>query len=136
MKFAIRIKAITKGGTTTVEQDRLIVKDADEVVFLLTADTDYKMNFQPDFKDPKTYVGSDPEQTTRKTMEGAIRKGYDELYRAHEADYTSLFNRVKLQLNPEVTARNLPTNLRLANYRKGQADYRLEELYYQYAVIC
>ena len=130
--FAIRIKAITKGGTTTVEQDRLIVKDADEVVFLLTADTDYKMNFQPDFKDPKTYVGSDPEQTTRKTMEGAIRKGYDELYRAHEADYTSLFNRVKLQLNPEVTARNLPTNLRLANYRKGQADYRLEELYYQY----
>ena len=132
MKFAIRIKAITKGGTTTVEQDRLIVKDADEVVFLLTADTDYKMNFQPDFKDPKTYVGSDPEQTTRKTMEGAIRKGYDELYRAHEADYTSLFNRVKLQLNPEVTARNLPTNLRLANYRKRQADYRLEELYYQY----
>ena len=132
MKFAIRIKAITKGGTTTVEHDRLIVKDADEVVFLLTADTDYKMNFQPDFKDPKTYVGSDPEQTTRKTMEGAIRKGYDELYRAHEADYTSLFNRVKLQLNPEVTARNLPTNLRLANYRKGQADYRLEELYYQY----
>ena len=132
MKFAIRIKAITKGGTTTVEQDRLIVKDADEVVFLLTADTDYKMNFQPDFKDPKTYVGSDPEQKTRKTMEGAIRKGYDELYRAHEADYTSLFNRVKLQLNPEVTARNLPTNLRLANYRKGQADYRLEELYYQY----
>lgn len=132
MKFAIRIKAITKGGTTTVEQDRLIVKDADEVVFLLTADTDYKMNFQPDFKDPKTYVGSDPEQTTRKTMEGAIRKGYDELYRAHEADYTSLFNRVKLQLNPEVTARNLPTNLRLANYRKGQVDYRLEELYYQY----
>ena len=132
MKFAIRIKAITKGGTTTVEQDRLIVKDADEVVFLLTADTDYKMNFQPDFKDPKTYVGSDPEQTTQKTMEGAIRKGYDELYRAHEADYTSLFNRVKLQLNPEVTARNLPTNLRLANYRKGQADYRLEELYYQY----
>lgn len=132
MKFAIRIKAITKGGTTTVEQDRLIVKDADEVVFLLAADTDYKMNFQPDFKDPKTYVGSDPEQMTRKTMEGAVRKGYDELYRAHEADYTSLFNRVKLQLNPEVTARNLPTNLRLVNYRKGQADYRLEELYYQY----
>lgn len=132
MKFAIRIKVITKGGTTTVEQDRLIVKDADEVVFLLTADTDYKMNFQPDFKDPKTYVGSDPEQMTRKTMEEAVQKGYDELYRAHEADYTSLFNRVKLQLNPEVTARNLPTNLRLANYRKGQADYRLEELYYQY----
>lgn len=132
MKFAIRIKAITKGGTVTAQEDRLIVKDADEVVFLLAADTDYKMNFNPDFKEPKTYVGEDPEQTTRKTMDVALCKGYDELYRAHEADYTSLFNRVKLHLNPETTTRNIPTPLRLANYRKGQPDYRLEELYYQY----
>lgn len=132
MKFTIRIKAITKGGTVTAQEDRLIVKDADEVVFLLTADTDYKMNFNPDFKDPKTYVGEDPEQTTGKMMNVALCKGYDELYRAHEADYTSLFNRVKLHLNPETTPRNIPTPLRLANYRKGQPDYRLEELYYQY----
>lgn len=59
MKFAFRIKAIHKGGTLKAENDRIIVKDADEVVFLLTADTDYKMNFAPDFKDPKAYVGND-----------------------------------------------------------------------------
>ena len=58
MKFAFRIKAIHKGGTLEAENDRLIVKGADEVVFLLTADTDYKMNFNPDFKDPKTYVAT------------------------------------------------------------------------------
>ena len=132
MKFSIRIKAIAKGGTVMAQNGRLIVKDADEVVFLLTADTDYKMNFNPDFKDPKTYVGADPEQTTRTMMEGAIQKGYDGLYRNHEADYTSLFNRVKLHLNPDLTARNLPTYQRLANYRNGTPDYRLEELYYQY----
>lgn len=132
MKFAIRIKAVAKGGTVTAQDDRLIVKDADEVVFLLVADTDYKMNFNPDFKDPEAYVGEDPEQTTRKMMEAAASKGYDKLYLTHEADYTSLFNRVKLCLNPEPTARNLPTPVRLANYRKGQPDYRLEELYYQY----
>ena len=34
MKFAFRIKAIHKGGTLKAEDDRLIVKDADEVVFL------------------------------------------------------------------------------------------------------
>ena len=37
-----------------------LVKEADEVVFYVTADTDYKMNFAPDFTDPKTYVGVNP----------------------------------------------------------------------------
>lgn len=46
------------------ENNRIIVKGADEVVFLLTADTDYKMNFDPDFANPKTYVGNDPSQTS------------------------------------------------------------------------
>ena len=132
MKFAFRIKAIHKGGTLEAENDRLIVKGADEVVFLLTADTDYKMNFNPDFKDPKTYVGNDPEQTTRIMMDQAVQKGYDELYRNHEADHTALFNRVRLQLNPDISSTNLPTYQRLANYKKGTPDYQLEQLYYQF----
>lgn len=132
MKFAFRIKAIHKGGTLKAEDDRLIVKDADEVVFLLTADTDYKMNFNPDFKDSKAYVGNDPEQTTQAMMKQALQKGYDELYRNHENDYTSLFNRVRLQLNPEENSPNLPTYQRLANYKKGMPDYQLEQLYYQF----
>lgn len=132
MKFAFRIKAIHKGGTLKAEDDRLIVKDVDEVVFLLTADTDHKMNFNPDFKDSKAYVGNDPEQTTQAMMKQALQKGYDELYRNHENDYTSLFNRVRLQLNPEENSPNLPTYQRLANYKKGMPDYQLEQLYYQF----
>lgn len=133
MKFAFRIRAINQGGTVTTTNDgRIIIKDADEVIFLLTADTDYKMNFSPDFKNPKTYVGSHPEYTTQKTMDEAVQKGYDELYRNHETDYTTLFNRVKLGLNPEIGRTDLPTNQRLASYREGKPDYYLEELYYQY----
>ena len=41
MQYAIRIKAINKGGTVSNEGGRLTVKGADEVVILLTADTDY-----------------------------------------------------------------------------------------------
>ena len=132
MKFAFRIKAIAKGGTVTAQNDRLIVKGADRVVFLLTADTDYKMNFNPDFKNPKTYVGDDPELTTQSMMNQALLKGYETLANNHKADYTALFNRVKLTLNPDVTGSDLPTYQRLANYRKGQPDFRLEELYYQF----
>lgn len=132
MKFAFRIKAIAKGGTVIAQNDRLIVKGADRVVFLLTADTDYKMNFNPDFKNPKTYVGDDPELPTQSMMNQALLKGYETLANNHKADYTALFNRVKLTLNPDVTGSDLPTYQRLANYRKGQPDFRLEELYYQF----
>ena len=132
MKFAFRIKAIAKGGTVIAQNARLIVKGADRVVFLLTADTDYKMNFNPDFKNPKTYVGDDPELTTQSMMNQALLKGYETLANNHKADYTALFNRVTLTLNPDVTGSDLPTYQRLANYRKGQPDFRLEELYYQF----
>lgn len=132
MKFAFRIKAIAEGGTVTAQNDRLIVKNADRVVFLLTADTDYKMNFNPDFTDPETYIGNDPEQTTLLQMNQAVQQGYDVLCSNHKADYTALFNRVKLTLNPDSTSANLPTYQRLDNYRKGKSDYHLEELYYQF----
>ena len=56
MKFALRIQAINKGGSLNTTDGKFIVRNADEVIFLLTADTDYKLNFNPDFKDPKTYV--------------------------------------------------------------------------------
>lgn len=132
MKFAIRIQAIPQGGTVTVSNGKLIIKDADEVVFLQTADTDYKMNFNPDFNDPETYVGADPEQTTLAMMNNASPKGYDRLLRNHKADYTALFNRVKLSLNPDAPFTDIPTEQRLKNYRKGQPDFYLEQLYYQF----
>ena len=132
MKFAVRMTAINKGGTVSSKDGKLTIQGADEVVFLLTADTDYKMNFSPDYKDPKTYVGKDPVASTNVKMANAVKKGYDELYRNHEADYTALFNRVKLNLNPDFVPQNIPTYQRLANYRKGQPDYYLEELYYQF----
>lgn len=113
------------------------MKEADEVVFYVTADTDYKMNFAPDFTDPKTYVGVNPLETTQQWMKDAVSKGYSNLLDEHYKDYASLFNRVKLELNPTVKTSNLPTAQRLKNYRNGQPDYYLEKLYYQFLdAIC
>lgn len=132
MKYVVRIHAEAKGGTLTNTDGKITVKGADEVVFYITADTDYKVNFNPDFKDPKTYVGVQPAETTRQWMENAVGKGYEALFREHYEDYAALFNRVKLRLNPASSVASLPTNQRLKNYRKGQPDYHLEELYYQF----
>ena len=132
MKYAVRIQATVKGGTLNNTDGRITVKEADEVVFYVTADTDYKMNFAPDFTDPKTYVGVNPLETTQQWMKDAVAKGYANLLDEHYKDYASLFNRVKLELNPTVKTSNLPTAQRLKNYRKGQPDYYLEKLYYQF----
>lgn len=132
MKYVVRIQAETKGGTLSNADGKLTVKDADEVVFYITADTDYKINFDPDFKDPKTYIGVNPEETTKQWMNNAVAQGYTALFNQHYNDYATLFNRVRLNLNPAVKGVNLPTSQRLKNYRKGQPDYYLEELYYQF----
>ena len=132
MKYVVRIQAETKGGTLSNKGCRLTVKGADEVVFYVTADTDYKMNFNPDFKDPKTYVGVDPAETTCQWINNAVMQGYTALFQHHYSDYAALFNRVRLNLNPTVKTSDIPTPQRLKNYRNGQPDYYLEELYYQF----
>ena len=132
MKYVVCIQAETKGGTLSNTGCRLTVKGADEVVFYVTADTDYKMNFNPDFKDPKTYVGVDPAETTCQWINNAVMQGYTALFQQHYSDYAALFNRVRLNLNPTVKTSDIPAPQRLKNYRNGQPDYYLEELYYQF----
>lgn len=132
MEYVVRIRAVADGGTVSNTNGKLTVQGAGEVVFFVTADTDYKMNFDPDFNDPKTYVGVNPAETTRRWMDAAVQKGYDALFKTHYADYAALFGRVKLDLNPGKAVSCLPTPVRLQNYRRGKADHHLEELYYQF----
>ena len=135
MEYVVRIRALTIGGKARADKTgRIHVEKADEVVFLITADTDYRMNFEPDFDNPKTYVGTDPERTTREWMEAAAAQGYAALLKRHVADYASLFSRCRLLLNPghASAAAHLPTPQRLERYRTGAPDYGLEMLYFQF----
>ncbi|MDO4930726.1 MAG: glycoside hydrolase N-terminal domain-containing protein [Bacteroidales bacterium] len=131
MAYVVRIKAIPTGGIVQNKDGVLAVNGADEVVFLLTADTDYQPNYAPDFTDPKAYVGVDPDKTTADWMKKAAKKGYARLLRNHYEDYAALYGRVKLDLGTPATS-DIPTNARLANYRQGAKDPSLEALYYQF----
>jgi alpha-L-fucosidase 2 len=136
-QFAVRVKALNEGGSVRLTDDRIRVTGADRVTFLLTADTDYRLNFHPDFTDNRAYVGPDPVSTTQAMMQHAASLGFNELYARHRTDYSALFQRVQLSLNPqtaesEASLRALPTYERLARYRQGETDYSLEQLYYQY----
>ena len=150
MAYTVRITALPSGGTLQNDGQRLLIKGADEVVFLVTADTDYRMNFDPDFTDPTTYVGVNPSETTAQWMAEAQKQGYEGLLKAHLNDYQALFQRVKFELNPSANASttankeaaasashqtiipDYPTPERLKRYRQGESDFYLEQLYYQY----
>lgn len=132
MAFTIRIKAELKGGTLSNADGRLVVKGADEVVFYIVAATDYRMNFNPDFHDPRTYVGVNPDITTRSLIDNGSKDGYDSAFAIHYKDYAALFSRVQLNIDPDDEWVDIPTNMRLENYRKGKADHYLETLYYQF----
>ncbi len=130
MKYAVRLRVLPKGGEMSVDGHKVCVKGADEVVILLTADTDYAPNYNPDFNDPKAYVGVNPELTTTQWLKKACKKSFNKLFNEHYKDYATLYNRVKFNLNGPSSAK--PTNERLADYRKGEKDSGLETLYYQY----
>ena len=139
MEYTIRVKAVAKGGKQFVRDGKIYIANANEVCFYVTADTDYKINFDPDFSDPKAYVGVNPDETTKAWMDNAVAKGYDELFKEHYADYAALFNRVQLDINPNAPmtlefpgVNNLPTPERLKSYRTGKPDFGLERLYYQF----
>ena len=133
MRFNVRIKMIARGGKIQRAGGRLSVKGADEVMFLLTADTDYKMNFDPDFNDPLAYVGVDPDKTTEAWLEAAAKMDYKRLLDRHLEDYQPIFDHVSLQIGdglwPDL---HKATADRLADYRKGIEDPYLETLYFQY----
>ena len=130
MQYAVRIEVLPKGGTVNVDDGKLHVTGADEVVILLTADTDYAPNYTPDFNDAHAYVGVNPVQTTEGWMKKAAKKGFDRLFREHYKDYASLYGRVRFNLSGPSSSK--PTNERLTDYRQGTKDQGLETLYYQY----
>lgn len=135
MHYVVRAQAIAQGGKTwTDKEGRIHVEQADEVIFLISADTDYNMNFNPDFKNPKTYVGVKPLETTRNWMDKASEKTFDDLLQRHYQDYAGLFQRTVFEVNPSFNTevRKLSTPERIARYRTGAPDYELESLYYQF----
>ena len=84
-RFSTALKAIATGGTTDVKDDRLYVKNADAVVLIFSASTDY-------------YHPENWERFALDQVNKAAGKTYDELRTAHLADYQKIFKRVDISL--------------------------------------
>ncbi len=120
MKYVVRLRAIPKGGEVTCPENILEVRNADEVTLILTASTDYKLDY-PD------YHGDDPHVTSLEQLDRASSIPFRKLLKRHSDDYSSLYGKAGLSLTERITD-SIPTDRRLEN----PDDPRLHELYFQY----
>ena len=123
MRFAGRIAGFHKGGQLMALNNAFYVEKADEVVFYLTAATDY--NFAKLDVDREI----DPLKTCQQILARLGKDSYEKVKQAHVADHSSLFNRVTFNMGESSI---LPTDRRLERVKNGETDLSLITLYFQY----
>ncbi len=126
LAYEAELQVLTEGGSRADGRDGSVaVTGADSVVLILGAGTNYRQHY-PDYR------GADPHSGVQSRVDAASTKGFDKLLSDHEADYASLFNRVRLDLGG--TEPDLPTDQLLKQVGDGSSpgDRTLEELYFQY----
>lgn len=113
------LKCTAEGGQVRAIGDHLVIEQADEVVFYLSAATSFR------------YV--EPEAYCLQTVEAAAKKGYAAIKHSHETDYARLYDRVRFRLGPkDHEAEELDTSTRLERLRKGTGDHELYRLYFNF----
>ncbi|PHN03314.1 glycoside hydrolase family 95 protein [Flavilitoribacter nigricans] len=125
LEYVIRVKALTQGGEVSYQDTTLTVSNADEVVLLLSASTDYQLN------DPE-FSGRDYEALTQQNIDAAAAKSYESLLADHKAEYDQYYDRLQIALNPQDSLQRISTDARLAAYKDTQRDPYLEALMFQY----
>lgn len=133
MAFDSVLSAHAADGSIAAKGDKLEIRGAREVTFVVAAATDYKNDY------PAYRTGETPEQLHERVSavaSSALGKGYDELREAHVADVESLMGRVSLDLGMNGTVSSKTTDDLLAAYKNGRASKeerrQLETMLFQY----
>ena len=125
VRYAARIRALNKGGHISVNGNILRVNNANEVVLLIAAGTDYV-----GFAGRQT---KDPFAATLNDLNLAAKKSFASLRKAHIADYQKYFNRVSLHLDPaDANVAMEPTPKRIQWAHDHGGDPNLAALYFNF----
>lgn len=120
--FQTSLVAKPEKGSLIATDSSLVVTDANSVTFILTAATSFK-----NYKD----ISDDPAAKCEKIMTGVSGKDYTELKSIHLEDFSNLMGRVHLKIGDPVMNEK-PTNLRVADLKKGVADQDLLAKIFQF----
>lgn len=117
VSYAGKIKVVVKGGSINANDKQLDIAKADQIIVYLDIRTDYK---SPDYKN-----------ICDRTIKKVSVKKYDDVKKAHIADYRKLFDRVELSLGKS-EFEDLPTDVRWARAKEDKDDPSLDALFFQY----
>lgn len=130
MRFQYRVHAEHTGGTVSIDDTLIRVKNASEVLLYVVASTSFNgYDSCPDRE------GKDENKLAASLMSKALKKTYPQLLNKHLLDYRKYFNRVAFQVSDGKDYSPLhliPADERLKAYAKGASDPSLETLYFQY----
>jgi len=128
MRFELIIKPQVKDGSVSYEGNKIVIKNASEILLFLSAATSFNgFDKCPDSE------GKDEHKLAETSIKKATGKKYSKLWKEHITDFQYFFNRVSLKLNEKETNKsNLATDERLVQYDKGEKDSGLEALFFQY----
>jgi hypothetical protein len=139
VKFYGLLKVLTD-GVVTPNGKMLQIRDATEAVVLFTCATNYRLEpaafasegskyaVAPEVKNPDAQVAS----LVRNIMDNAAKKGYASLRESHIKDFSSLMNRVEINLPESGDDASAQTVDLLARLRKGLPSTYLEETFFQF----
>ena len=126
MAFDTRVQAFNTGGSVKFENEKLIVENADEVYFILSAASSFN-----GFDKSPVHEGVDPSEKVISFFKSVEGKSYQELRSIHINDYQNLFNRVSLDLGQMTAQSKMPTDKRLMLFSNGK-DPALAALFFQF----
>jgi alpha-L-fucosidase 2 len=116
-RFASVVSVNNTGGEIITANGRLFIRNADEVVVLVSGRT--------------SYWGGHEVKLSSEDIQKASSLSFEQLKKEHIAHYNNLFSRVDLAINQADTLK-IPTNQRLERIKEGLEDHHLTELYFQF----
>jgi alpha-L-fucosidase 2 len=122
MSFQTQVLPLAVGGTTSFENNHIVIRNADEVILLIAQAT--------------SFHGKDPGTVCSRALAAASALKYHDLKKRHVSDYQKLFTRVSFQVNDvdKNDVYTIPTNERIKSVAAtGKADDYLSILQYQYS---
>jgi alpha-L-fucosidase 2 len=128
LPFEVRARAITRGGTLTARDGKLVVQDADEVTLLIAMATSFRR-----FDD----VSGDPGAITRARLDAAQPHDFAAIATDVATEHRRLYRGVQLDLG-RTAAADQPTDARIRTSEQAN-DPALATLYFNYArylLIC
>ncbi len=124
------IAEVESDGEIFSKEESIVVKNATSLIVYFCFGTSYKLCSQVFFDDCHKALGDDPHEEAESTIRMAKDLGYDELYARHKKDYSTLMDRVFIDLGGREDMRS--TEELLTSVQKGNYEPYLEELYFTF----